>query len=62
MEKKMNRCDDCMYFYYDEDYEDYVCGADMDEDDYARMMQRGDSAGCPYWKTGDEYTVVRHQM
>ena len=35
--------------------------ADMDEDDYARMLQKG-SGECPLWRNGDEYAVVRHQM
>ncbi len=58
----MNRCDDCAYYYYDEDYEEYVCGADMDEDDYARMMLGGTAGDCPCFRNGDEYEVVRHQM
>ena len=45
----------------DEDYEEYICSADMDEDDYARLMQDG-SRKCPFWRNGDEYAVVRHQI
>ena len=33
----------------------------LDEDDYARMLERGGKE-CPYWRDGDEYKVVRHQM
>ncbi|MCR5487500.1 MAG: DUF6472 family protein [Lachnospiraceae bacterium] len=58
----MTRCEDCMYYYYDEDYEEYVCSADMDEDDYARLLQGRKSQDCPCFKNGDEYQVVRHQM
>ena len=54
-------CEDCLYYAYDEDYEDYFCSADMDEDDYARLMQ-GHYKQCPFWRNGDEYAVVRHQM
>jgi len=46
---------------YDEDMEEYVCDVNMDEDDYGRLMQNG-FRECPYFKDGDEYKVVRHQM
>ena len=31
------------------------------EDEYARLIERG-SKECPYWRDGDEYSVVRHQI
>ena len=50
-----------MYYEYDEDYESYLCGVNMDEDEVIRMM--GDrSYSCPYYRSGDEYAVVRKQM
>ena len=54
-------CETCVYFVFDEEYEDYYCSADMDEDDYARLMQDAHRK-CPFWRDGDEYAVVRHQM
>ena len=54
-------CDDCLYYVYDEDYEKYYCSADIDEDDYSRLMQ-GHYKRCPLWRSGDEDAVVRHQM
>jgi hypothetical protein len=60
----MSECDTCNNLVYDEDYDDYVCAADIDEDDYARMMQyegQHANARCPFWVNGDEYAVVRHQ-
>ena len=59
--KGMNQCEDCAYYAYDEEYEEYYCEADMDEDDYGRLMSNG-FRECPYFKDGDEYKVVRHQM
>ncbi|MBO5504357.1 MAG: hypothetical protein J5969_07770 [Lachnospiraceae bacterium] len=58
-----NECETCAYFAYDEEYEEYYCSVDVDEDDYARMMQEemGHRNRCPYWVNGDEYAVVRHQ-
>ena len=57
----MNQCDQCVYFVYDEDYEEYLCEADMDEDDYGRLMSDS-RLSCPFFRDGDEYKVVRHQM
>lgn len=34
----------------------------MDEDDYYRLMTGGQRTSCPYFRDGDEYKVVRHQM
>ncbi len=56
-----NDCDTCAYLVYDEDYEGYVCDVDMDEDEYARFLSDS-HAHCPYYRNGDEYAVVRHQM
>ncbi len=54
-------CDTCAYLTYDEDFEDYVCDMDIDEDDYGRLMEKNFTE-CPYYTNGDEYRVVRHQM
>jgi len=54
-------CNECANFYYDEDYEEYVCMVNMDEDDYGRLMSDSRFA-CPYYQNGDEYRVVRKQM
>lgn len=57
----MNLCETCAYYIYDEDREEYVCDIDMDEDDYARLLS-GRYKECPFWKNGDEYDTVRHQI
>lgn len=52
-------CENCMNYVYDEEYEQYMCAMCFDEDDeyrYGRMGQR-----CPYFRFGDEYTIVRKQ-
>ena len=28
----MNKCETCVFYLYDEDYDDYVCDMDLDED------------------------------
>ena len=57
-------CDECAYYEYDEEDEAYYCSVDMDEDDYARLVSNGQlgHTSCPYYRNGDEYAVVRHQM
>jgi hypothetical protein len=54
-------CSSCAYLEYDEDYEEYLCSIDMDEDDWVRVMESSHGA-CPYYRNGDEYAVVRHQI
>lgn len=54
-------CDFCAYNEYDEEDEEYYCSVNLDEDDMARFMQSSYKS-CPFYKSGDEYKVVRHQM
>lgn len=54
-------CETCANYVYDEEEEEYYCAVDMDEDDAAGSV-RGKHWECPYWRDGDEYKVVRHQM
>ena len=56
----MNCCENCTYFIYDEDYEEYICYVDMDEDEMMRFMQ-SPSKECPYFRLYDEYGTVRKQ-
>ncbi len=57
----MSECESCAYYVYDEEYDEYICEASMDEDDYARLLSDSRNT-CPYYRDGDEYKVVRHQM
>ena len=58
---KETNCDFCAYYMYDEDYDEYVCDVNMDEDDFAKLSSR-EFRECPYYRNGDEYAVVRHQI
>lgn len=58
--KKVSCCDICMHFSYDEEYEEYNCEISMDQDDYQRIGF-GSHSYCPYYRPGDEYTIVRKQ-
>ena len=57
----MNQCETCAYYVYDEEYEESYCEADMDEDDYVRLAS-GNTPSCRFYRDGDEYKVVRHQI
>lgn len=50
-----------MYYEYDAELGFYVCDMDLDEDETVRFI-RGDFKECPYYRPGDEYTIVRKQM
>jgi len=55
-----NNCDFCINYEYDEEYECYSCIIDMDEDEIARLSYSPRNS-CPYFRPGDEYTIVRKQ-
>ena len=42
----MVNCEECMNFAYDEEYEEYLCGMDMDEDEIYRL-NTDSKYGCP---------------
>lgn len=54
-------CEYCVNYSYDEDYECYTCDVSLDEDEMAKFIT-GNFKGCPYFKMGDEYRIVRKQM
>lgn len=54
-------CDFCANYEYDEEDGSYVCMADMDEDEYYHLLTSR-SFSCPFYRSNDEYEVVRHQI
>lgn len=61
-EKKVQgSCESCAYYTYDEEYEYYVCEANLDEDEMSAFL-RGTEFSCPFYRLGDEYAIVRKQM
>ena len=56
----MDKCESCVYYSYDEDYDDYICEMDLDEDEMVRFLSN-QSSQCPYWWPGDEYLTARRQ-
>ena len=57
---KETACESCMYYSYDEEYECYICEMNLDEDEMYRFIQYN-MHNCPYYKYGDEYSIVRKQ-
>lgn len=56
----MSNCEECMNYYYDEEFEEYVCGVSIDEDELSRMISYKEK--CPYFRFGDDYTIVKKQI
>ena len=57
----MSACESCANYVYDEEEECYFCDVNLDEDEMYRFLS-SNYKECPYFKFGDEYAVVRHQM
>ena len=53
-------CDTCWYYDYDEEYEEYYCMMDLDEDEVYRILTSRNSH-CPFNRQGDDYTLARRQ-
>ena len=64
MQKKkklvQSNCETCVHFDYDEEYEEYVCMQDLDEDEMVRYLG-GSFSSCPYYRFYDEYKSVQKQ-
>lgn len=54
------RCEECLYGEYDEEYDEYACAMLWEEDVAARCAE-GQYTVCPYFRPGDDYTIVRRQ-
>ena len=48
----MTICEDCVYYAYDEEYDDYLCEQDLDEDEYAALLEKR-RASCPFYRPGN---------
>ncbi|HBN56899.1 MAG TPA: hypothetical protein DD414_08995 [Lachnospiraceae bacterium] len=58
---RSSKCEYCMNYSYDEEYECYICEVNLDEDEMGRFVS-GNYRECPYFRMGDEYKIVRKQM
>ena len=55
-----NECETCWHYDYDEEYDEYYCKMDLDEDEVYRLYANP-KAHCPYSRQGDDYTLARRQ-
>ncbi len=53
-------CENCWYYDYDEEYDEYFCMMDLDEDEVYRFFSSGRNF-CPFFRQGDDYTLARKQ-
>lgn len=53
-------CEQCAYYDYDEEYDEYYCSVNLDEDEMEKYMS-GNTDSCHYFTLYDEYKVVRKQ-
>ncbi len=57
---KSTTCETCSNYVYDEDWEEYTCMVNLDEDEYARFISETNYS-CPYYRLDDEYKIARKQ-
>ena len=55
-----NCCEQCAYYDYDEEYDEYYCSVNLDEDEMAGFLSHT-RRECPFFRFGDEYSIVRKQ-
>ena len=58
--KKAPDCNTCAFYDYDEEYEEYYCRVNMDQDDMAHLGI-SPRAVCPFYRLYDEDKSVRKQ-
>ena len=56
----INSCEYCINYAYNEEYDCYECIIDKDEDELVHLSYSPKST-CPYFRGGDDYTIVRKQ-
>ena len=57
----MSKCESCANYNYDDEYGFNSCMVSLDEDEMQRFLS-GTNENCPYYRSDDEYEVVRSQM
>ena len=53
-------CETCWHYDYDEEFDEYYCMMDLDEDEVYRIFSTP-HARCPFYRQGDDYTLARRQ-
>ena len=58
--KSAVRCESCVFYDYDEEYDEYVCTMNLDQDEMGAFLS-GYTKACPYYRFYDEYKSVQKQ-
>lgn len=56
----MPDCENCWYYNYDEQEDEYYCSKDLDEDEWYRICAERKGV-CPFFRQADDYYLPRHQ-
>lgn len=56
----MPDCENCWYYNYDEDEDEYYCSQDIDEDEWYRIHAHYHGA-CPFFRQADDYYTAHRQ-
>ena len=55
-----SKCEECVFYEYDEETDTSYCSMDLDEDEMERFLHAAADA-CPFYRRGDEYSTARRQ-
>ena len=55
-----SKCEECVFYEYDEETDTSYCSMDLDEDEMERFLHAAADA-CPFYRRGDEYSAARRQ-
>lgn len=56
----VSNCETCSNYIYDEEMDCYCCDMDLDEDEYIKFLSYS-FYDCPYYRSDDDYKIVRKQ-
>lgn len=54
-------CETCFYYNYDEEFDQYFCEINLDEDEYFKFLSN-QKFNCNYYRFHDDYQMVKKQM
>ena len=55
-----SNCEHCNNYVYDDECECWFCDMNLDEDEMLHFLT-GDYRECPYYRSDDDYEIVRRQ-
>ena len=55
-----SKCEECVYYDYDDEADVWYCTMDLDEDEMEQFLRRA-ADDCPFYRRGDEYRTARRQ-